>query len=182
MAQEEEVPLPPPAWSQVLLLPTPCHLTAQCTTSRLTSSVWIGIRVTWSTCEMPSGALNAAPGPAATGRLPTMEKILPQTQPLRLPHRPPPTLPWQCFRSTSHSSREEATALLQASRGQPLWLQHDPSGAAQSGTAGSGTSPSAKIAASASLHVPKNAACRGRSSSQSLCLIAPPPRLRPPLY
>lgn len=132
---------------------------------------------------MPGGASSFAPGPAVTGRRPMMEKTHPQTQPLH-PHLPlPPTPPWLCSRSTSLSSREEAVTLLQASRGRPLWLQRDPSGAAQSGTVESGTLRSVKTTASASHHAPRNAAYRERSSCQSLYLISSPRlHLQPPLY
>lgn len=182
MAREEGVLLPLPAWSLcswVHPAPTPCPLTARCTNSRPTQSVWTGIQVTWSTSEMPDGASNVAPGPAVTGLHPMMEKTLPQTQSPTLLLHLPPTPPWLCFLSTFLFSREETVTLLQASRGRPLWLLHDPSGAAQSGTVESGMLPLAKTTVSASHHVQRNAACRERSSSKSLCLIAPlPPHLQ----
>lgn len=148
---------PPPAWShcsQVFPVPTLCPLTAQCTSSRLTQTLWTGTRVTWSTSKMPGGALSVVPGPAATGRCPMMEKTPPQTQSLHPLLHLPSTPPWLCSLNTSLSSREEAVAPLQASRGQPLWPQHDQSGAAQSETAESGMLQLVKTTASASHHAP----------------------------
>lgn len=161
----------PSRCSRVFPAPTLCPLTARCT-SRRTPSFWTGTRVTLSTSETPGGALNSVPGPAATGQHLMMERTPPPTQLLHPHCHLPPTPPWLCSLNTSLYNRGEAVTLLQASRGQPLWLQHALSGAAQTGTVESGTLQLAKTTALASPHAPRNEVYRERSSCQNLCLLS----------